>query len=137
VSERSLLERLRRPAAEAARRSVEDPRERAASVLAHLQRMLNTRRGNVLVAPEYGAPDLTDIVGGFPESVAGVEQAIKRSVERYEPRLRDVRVTYRPQEDDPLTLGFEIAARMTLDGGAQTVSFVTRLTPEGRFEVKI
>lgn len=137
MSDRSLLERLRHPERESARRAGDNPRERADSVLRHLQQMLNTRRGNVPAALDYGVPDLTEIVGNFPEAVGDMEHAIRRSIERYEPRLRDVRVSFTPSEDEALTLAFEISARLVMGGGATSVSFITRVNPEGKFEVRL
>lgn len=136
MSGRTLLERLRKPGDENLRRAGSSVRDRLDSVLGHLQRMLNTRQGNAPAVPDYGVPDLSDIVREFPESRQTLEQAIRRSIERYEPRLADVRVRYAPSEKDILTLTFEVTARLLVDGSKTGISFVTRIDPDGRVDVK-
>lgn len=133
MAERTLIERLREPHRFGERRAADRAGESKASVLGHLRRMLNTRQNNAPAVPDYGVPDLVDMVRNFPESTGQMEQAIRTSIQRYEPRLSAVQVRYVPREDEGLTLSFEISARLGQDG--RGVSFVTRITPDGPVEV--
>jgi len=112
------------------RRSV-DPQ---ASVLAHLQVLLNTRRGEAMTAPELGLVDFADVVHGFPASAQVVVQGIKTMLMRYEPRLRAIHIVTM-KTDDPLTLSFEISARFVGEG-RRVLHLRTDLSASGHFEVK-
>jgi len=108
----------------------------ADSVLRHLQRMLNTRRGNAPTVPDYGVPDLTDLARGFPESAGALQEALRACIEKYEPRLRDVSVQYKESPDDVLSMSFEVTGRLVTRGDEAGVWFLTRVDPEGRIDVK-
>ncbi len=136
MSEKSLLERLRHPEAAAQRHGEESLQEMADSILGHLQRMLNTRKGNAPTVPDYGVPDLTDLARGFPESATTLEDALRACIEKYEPRLRDVAVRYKESPDDVLSMSFEVTGRLVTQGDEAGVWFLTRVDPEGRVDVK-
>jgi len=134
--ERSLLDRIDDPRPDAPRRVEEDTEALADSVLSHLQRMLNTRQGNCLTVPDYGIPDFTDMVHNFPEAVGQMQRAIRNSVERYEPRLRKVRVTPTNPGDDFLQLRFEITAELLTADEDASVWFETTIAPDGHVRVR-
>ena len=69
MGEERLLERIQSWEKEPKRRSRGEPRRQIDSIVAHLQRILNTRQGNVPIADGYGVPDLTDFMLSYPESV--------------------------------------------------------------------
>jgi type VI secretion system protein len=134
MRERSLLERLRDPKADEGRRASDDLDALEASILAHLRRMLNSRQGHALVALDYGMPDLSEALRTYPSSLSTVEQAVRASIEKYEPRLRDVSVRFVDSEEDILTLSFEIRGRLARDRklGLQVT---TRIGPDGGIEL--
>jgi type VI secretion system protein len=66
------------------------------SITDHLYRLLNARRGAVSHIPDYGLPDLTELYQGLPYSVEILIHEIRCLVEKYEPRLHDVRIDYKP-----------------------------------------
>ncbi len=129
MRELTLLERI--DALENAR--AEAPRQRLERSLArHLTSMLNTRRGSVPIAADYGISDVTDLGRSFSEeSVAEFKAELERVIMRYEPRLSDVRVTYTPRPDMPLSAVFEIEAFVNTDEGRQTLHFETMLDATG------
>ena len=133
--ERSLLERLANPHPEATRTARRSESQLIASVLEHIGKMLNTRRGNAPVAPDYGIPDLPDLVHSFPASIRLMEQAIRITIEKYEPRLSGVRVKYLDSEDDILSLHFDVTAVLALPGAAGPLSFRTRVESNGEVSV--
>ena len=92
MHELTLLERIE---------AMENPRKEAAerqllerSLSRHLTCMLNTRRGSVPIAADYGIADVTDLGRSFTEkSVTEFKAEMERLIMRYEPRLSAVRVT--------------------------------------------
>jgi type VI secretion system protein len=101
-----------------------------------LQCLLNTRHGNVPIADDYGIPDFTNLMSGFLESKRSIEQTIRNTIVKYEPRLQGVRVSFLEQEDDKLTLRFQISAQLALGVYGDPVIFESVLDSGGRFTVK-
>ena len=81
------------------------------AVLAHLQAILNTRRGESPSSPELGVLDFADVVHSFPAGAGAALHSLRAAIARHEPRLRAVTVQ-RVASDDPLTLAFEITGRL-------------------------
>ena len=135
MSEERLLERLSALERAPVRRERFDRGRLLDSILSHLRCMLNTRQGGVPIAPEYGVPDFVDLLQSYPESVREIETSIRRTIERYEPRLERVRVTFLPHEDDRLTLRFHIDAQVH-EGGRAAVRFDTALESDGRIFIR-
>ena len=65
---------------------------RVRSIVSHLGYLFNTRRGSLPHLPDYGLPDVAEVYRDMPDSVEPLRSAIKEVIERYEPRLRRVRV---------------------------------------------
>jgi type VI secretion system protein len=106
------------------------------SILAHLQRMLNSRQGCSLSAPDYGTPDVRVAARDRAEAINQMEASIRRSIEKYEPRLADVSVRFVKSDDEMLVLCFEVSARLKTKEVDANVRFTTRMVPEGRVDVK-
>mgnify|MGYP000356758259 CR=1 FL=1 len=135
MREERLLERIRTYGRETARRGKEDPRRITESVLRHLQRILNTKQGNVPIAEDYGTPDFSDFLLAFPDSIREIERAIRVAIQKYEPRLRGVKVAFIPQEEELLSLRFQITAR--LDTESKTpVFFETEIDSDGKVTIR-
>ncbi len=135
IRERTLLERLADPRADQPLSATENPEVIAESILRHLRKMLNTRQGHVLTQPEYGMPDLTEFIQNLPEVVSTVQQAIRTSVEKFEPRLRNVSVQYVPSDAWP-HVRFEVTGELKTDQEQVAVWFETAVDPAGHVEVK-
>jgi len=102
------------------------------SLVRHLTSMLNTRRGSVPIAQDYGIADVTDLGRSFTEeSVTEFKTELERVIMRYEPRLCSVRVEYAPRQDAPLSAVFEIEATVNTEYGRQTLRFETILDATG------
>jgi type VI secretion system protein len=135
--ERSILERLADPQPDAQRTTRQDDTRLIASVLQHLGKMLNTRRGNAPVAPDYGIPDIVDLVHSFPESIRIMEQAIRSTIEKYEPRLTNIRVKHVEFEDEVFSMHFEVTAQLSSSGSnKKSVWFETKVTNNGAVTVR-
>ncbi len=134
--ERSLLERLRDPEPEVARTIHENTGRLADSVLGNLRRLLNSRHGVATTLPDYGIPDLCDVVHSFPEATGAMRKAIKTTIEKYEPRLRKVSVKPVEHPDDPLALHFEITAELVTEEEKASVWIETRIDGHGGVDVR-
>ena len=130
MHEYTLLERI--DAMENARDKATTRQRLQRSLARHLTSMLNTRRGSVPIAPDYGIADVTDLGRSFTEeSVADFKEELERVIMRYEQRLSSVRVHYAPRPDMPLSALFEIEAVVTMEYGQQTLHFETVLEASG------
>ena len=104
------------------------------SILEHLRNVLNTRQGSVQIAENYGMPDLTNFPGeNLSASVLELEKIIKTTIERYEPRLVNIKVNYSPVSSDNLTLKFGLSAEIIAGFGEkrQAIFFETIITSDG------
>jgi type VI secretion system protein len=134
MHEQRLLERIRTIEGEPLCRAGVNRRSGTESVLSHLQRILNTRQGNVPIAGDYGVPDLLDFLQTYPESVKKIEQSIKRAIDKFEPRLSDARVLYVPEQDPTLMLRFDIVARLRVEDGRE-IFFQSVIDSNGRVRI--
>jgi type VI secretion system protein len=132
----SLLERLDHTE-EQGRRSLHVNREQVVdSVLKHLRKMLNVRQGSAPALPLYGMPDFNDLAGRFPEAIVEIQRAIKVSIERYEPRLKKVRIKHLPDDEDRLQLRFEITAQLVAGKDNSAIWFETSLDTVGHVTIR-
>jgi len=136
MREQRLLERIRLWEQEPDRRSREDTGRIIDSVLAHLQRILNTKVGSVQIAEDFGLPDFTDLIDNYPESIKDLERSIRKMVLKYEPRLSSVRVEFVPQEEATLVLDFRITAELVTDDEKVPVVFESQMESSGKMKVK-
>src|SRR3546814_451920 len=82
------------------------------SILGHLHRILNTRQGSVPVDAAFGVPDFTNLAGSFSTGTTEqIVQDMSRMIQRYEPRLRQPRISFATSQDEVLSLPFPSRAR--------------------------
>ncbi|MBK9118834.1 MAG: type VI secretion system baseplate subunit TssE [Phycisphaerales bacterium] len=105
------------------------------SIRRNLRRLLNARQGMCEAAPEYGLPTLSELIVGNQQYVLRVQDAIRTAIERYEPRLRRVRVTQQAVSESRHTLLFRVDAVMVGRAGEHRVWYETEFTPMGEFHV--
>ncbi len=145
MREERLLERLQSWEKEPARRGKENPRRTIDSIIRHLQRILNTKHGNVPIAEDYGTPDFTDFFLTLPKTETNpkreIEKAIRLAIQKYEPRLRGVRVNLIDSDEgeadgytDPLTIRFQITGRLYTESKTQ-VFLETTVDNEGKVNI--
>jgi type VI secretion system protein len=106
------------------------------SVRRHLARLLNSRHGMSEAAPDYGLPTLSELMAGRDESMPIVQEAIRSTIEKYEPRLRRVRVTHQAEEGARQTLAFRVDAVLVSQSGEHRVWYETALRPTGELAVR-
>jgi len=105
---------------------VKDRRMR--SVMDHLSRIFNIRRGSIPHLKDYGIPDMSEIYRKMPDGIEELRDAIKETIEKYEPRMRNVRILPRESEGDKLKLIFMISGEIT---GLGLVRYETTFTSTG------
>ncbi len=136
LRERTILERLADARPDSSRTTRTSEAQVVKSVIEHLGKMLNTRRGNAPVALDYGIPDMADLLHSFPDAIRSMEQAIRTTIEKYEPRLSSVRVRYSGSEDSAFNLHFDITATLSPGPSSRPVSFRTRVGSNGEVSVR-
>jgi len=128
MGEKRLIERL------VSRSDLQENRESKEiltdSVINYLSRLLNTRWGTVLIDPEYGLPDFSELPGNFasPETEA-VRQLICNTIEKYEPRLKNVEVIFKGSSDDNFSICFGISGTIVQQEQRIPLRLLTRLSP--------
>ena len=105
------------------------------SVRDHLGRLLNARHGMSEAMPDYGLPAMTDLTIGSGDYVQRVQEAVRVAIEKYEPRLRRVRVTRADDEDSAHRLVFRVDAVLMSQTGEHRVCYETQVASSGRFDV--
>jgi type VI secretion system protein len=105
------------------------------SVVDNIRRIFNTRQGAVETRPDYGMPDLNDVVSLYLEAVPAIEQAVREQIEKFEPRLRNVEVSFEAQPDDPMALGFVVTA-LIVGRDDERIRFDTRLGDDRRISIR-
>ncbi|GMV97917.1 MAG: type VI secretion system baseplate subunit TssE [Phycisphaerae bacterium] len=117
--------------------TTEDVHEMVESVRRNLVRLLNSRHGMSLAQPDYGLPAISDLSFSGGNTAATVREAVRAAIEKYEPRLRRVRVVSEKDEDgrDRQTLTFRVEAVLVGRSGEHRVWYETSLTGAGEFDV--
>jgi type VI secretion system protein len=137
MREERLLERVRNWERDPSRRGVEDPRKIEDSILEHLRRILNTRQGCVPIAGDYGVPEFSEYLHLGAEVYRELEKILRTTIQKYEPRLKGVRVSFIPEEEDRLALQmqFHVVAKLASDPRLQ-VQFETSIDGNGQVRLK-
>jgi type VI secretion system protein len=105
------------------------------AVAADVERICASRRGALLLAPEYGVDDVTFLFHSFPQ-IDAWSAHLERSLARYEPRLRNVQVVPVVTDSPDLTLRAEIHAQLVVDGRPSPARFTATLDSQCRLSVR-
>jgi type VI secretion system protein len=109
------------------------------SVATHLTQMLNTRAGSCLTAPDFGIIELSELLSDFPEAMGVMQRAIKNTILKYEPRLKNVQVRPLQPDDDEsqMFVYFEITAQLVYpNGDRQPIRFSTTVDESSNVTLK-
>jgi len=131
---RTLLERLELPEGPEGRDREESDDVVLGSIRANLHRILNAQRGFSPIAKEYGLADLVESTFTVT-SMSRIEEELRRTIERYEPRLTGVQVRFVNTSEVRLGLRFDVTAKATIGGRARPAKFTTTL--EGGKELQV
>jgi type VI secretion system protein len=137
VHEERLLERISRwEEGNDERRNLTSADILVASIMTHLQRILNTRQGSVQIDAAFGVPDFTNLASAFNESLSTqIENDIRSIIERYEPRLKSPRLRMLQERPDVLSLTFELSGKIQVDQNEIPVRLATSIGSQGRIMV--
>ena len=105
------------------------------AVAADVERICGSRRGALLLAPEYGVDDVTSLFHSFPQIGAWAAN-LERTLARYEPRLHHAQVVPLVTDAMDLTLRAEIRAVLVVDGRPSQARFTATLDPQCRLSVR-
>ncbi len=109
----SLLERVRRAANPvSSERATWRAEDLESAIVDHLARLLSTRQGGSLTAPDYGVPELSELSNNFTDALAMAQRALKATLTIYEPRLKNVQV--RGTKFDLVEMQFEFEVTGTI-----------------------
>jgi type VI secretion system protein len=105
---------------------------RTVSIMDHLNRLFNTREGSLSHLQNYGLPDISEIYRKMPDGIDDLIKAIQITVEKYEPRLKNVKVMRREDESDKFKLVLIVSGEFR-EGGR--VRFQTTFTSTGNSSI--
>ena len=132
MSERRFFERLRSLEDHPGQRGRQRPDAVIDSIVRHLGDILNTRKGTVLLDPEFGLQDYTNFGSSFSEdTVDMLRTSIEDLVRRYEPRITELRIQPRPASPDELELAFDISGAVSLESGSVPLHVKTNIKCNG------
>ena len=118
------------------RMSSPDPRRRPElmdSIVLNVTSILNTPEGDGYTCPNMGC-DFVGLMSRWPTSESDVMAALRRTVEMYEPRLRNVHV--RRVEGESHVIAIEITAELKDGTGSRDrIRLQTQLGVDGHIEV--
>lgn len=80
----------------------------AYSIQSHLKLLLNSRQGSLAHMQDYGLPDIPELYRGLPYSTQGLLRSVKETIEKFEPRLTNVRVERMETAEEGCVLRLEI-----------------------------
>ncbi len=134
--EERLLERLIRQDQKEDRSRKSSVERLLESVMKHLKKILETRSGTVLIAPDYGTSEFSNLPGSFvsPETEY-IQETIKNTIEKYEPRLKDVKVTFEGSSESDLTILFSLTAIIHHLEQVIPVKLRTSMSPNHTFNI--
>jgi type VI secretion system protein len=122
-----LLKRIKRwEQAEVVSASDVDVDEVIESLRDDLEKLLNTRRGTVLVDPGFGLPDFTHLMNGYAvPDVEQIERELLQQVRRYETRLASVELDY--QQPDRRTASMKFGLNASFQHKQHDINFSASL----------
>ena len=130
-----LLERISQFESSKSTVSENDISRAISSIGRHLQKMLNIRKGSVIIDKDYGIPDFTNTIAeSINEMGLNMAKEIKDFISKYEPRLGNVRVVFLKEEHDTLSLKFKIEGELIFKGRIP-VTFETWMDQSGKIVI--
>ena len=96
--------------------SVPENQRQMLSISDHLTRLFNTRSGSLTHLADYGLPDISELYSKMPDGMNEFRAAIRKTVEKYEPRLKNIRVAPQNSDDKNSQLVFILSAELKSGG---------------------
>ncbi|AOT10931.1 MULTISPECIES: type VI secretion system baseplate subunit TssE [Pseudoalteromonas] len=105
---------------------------RSLSVCEHLTQLLNARRGVLGHLEDYGLPDVEDIYEGLPYSQHTLANEVKKTIEKYEPRIANIVVRPVEIKEHNCVIRFDIRAELK---SGEIIRLNTRFASGGKADV--
>lgn len=108
------------------------------SVVGYVGKILNTRSGSTVIDDDFGIPDFTGLGHGLSrDDIPEMERKIETFISRFEPRLRDVHISFVAQEQVTFEMRFNLRAQLVVrDENGVPVSIMTDMAPNGQVTVR-
>ncbi len=102
------------------------------SILKYVQNILSTRQGSVVISYDFGIPDVTNFHDkSYGEYIKEMENSLVKTILKYEPRLKNVKVVYDKDENKTTVMHFKIEAQLRNYEDIPVV-FETVINPDGK-----
>lgn len=103
-----------------------------------LEKLFNTRRGTVLIDPDYGLPDFTHLMNGYAApDVEEIERGLLQQVRQYETRLAGVGVAAQPADPRSGNLQFGLSANFEHKDQDVNFNATVRIADNGSVSVSL
>lgn len=108
------------------------------SIMMHLTQILNTRQGSTLIAQDFGIPDFSNLITTSfdAKEIERMERGLSKVISRYEKRLKNIRVTYKPNTEHAFALPFELQADLVGSTQKDPIHFHTVFHSQGRASIE-
>lgn len=108
------------------------------SILTHLTQILNTRQGSTLIAQDFGIPDFSNLITTSFDSKAieRMERGLAKVITRYEKRLKNIKISYKPSPEYTFALPFELQADLVGSTAKDPIHFHTIFSSQGRVNIE-
>jgi type VI secretion system protein len=128
----TLLERLAQAGQPAAPSAVSDRGVLKQSIMRNLQNILNTRLGHAQAQPDLGTPPPNELIQDYPACIDRMHETIRECIAKYEPRLSGIQVQYVHDDNDVLSLHFQVVAQVADGSSRAPFSFKTLVDKHGQ-----
>ena len=105
------------------------------SIRNSLKVLLNTKRGTLLHLPDYGLPEISSVQENLPDSLELLRSNIAASVQKYEPRLTNIKVTLTRKDDKVFRATYMVTAKVVSKYEEIPVIFKTEIKSDGKIEI--
>ena len=113
--------------------AVSPAEKRMLSIKDNLTRIFNTREGLLPHLKDYGLPDISEIYRTMPHGIERLESAIKTTIEKFEPRLKNIKLMRLPQtQGKVLTIEFTVSGEVL---GIGRITFQTTFLSSGQSSI--
>lgn len=127
-----LLERIRTHDSSYEKGRPDDQTTLIESVRTYLQELFNTRQGSAMLSDDIGIPDFSKFAENISlNSRTMIEEQFRTFIERFEPRLKRVNVTFEGPGKPPEGMRFRIDADIG-DDNPRHVDFDTVVGTDGK-----
>ncbi|CAM2067569.1 type VI secretion system baseplate subunit TssE [Sulfidibacter corallicola] len=112
-------------------------RDLAESIQEHLALLLNNRKGMTAHLPDFGLPDIHYVYYSLPQSLENLGSEIKRTIEKFEPRLKRVEVRLQDTSHETFRATYRVTGEIKENGRVSKLTFHTDVLRDGSAETAV